>query len=159
MQSLQHAAQAIRQETHKSMCEVAQRLADCKDRAASCSQVMGMLKGLPAQGTGHDIMLPLGKAAFLPARLTNINCCHMTLGERAESPLWLLLLPESHLPYALQHRGADKPPWLPGSTCHYILSSSEKVFSTTCHWCRAWSADGVQQRESCGDSGSAAPRP
>ena len=66
------------------MREVAKRLADCKDRAASCSQVMGMLKRLPAQPS-HDIMLPLGKAAFLPARLTNIDCCHMTLGERAES--------------------------------------------------------------------------
>ena len=68
------------------MREVAKRLADCKGRAASCSQVMGMLKRLPAQQMSHDIMLPLGKAALLPARLTNIDCCHMTLGERAESP-------------------------------------------------------------------------
>ena len=107
MQNLQHAAQAIRQETQESMSEVGQRLTDCRDRAASCSQVMGMLKGLPAQQTNHDIMLPLGKAAILPARLTNINCCHVTLGERAESPFWLLLPIRSYLLHALQHRAAD----------------------------------------------------
>ena len=88
MQHLQHAAQAIRQETQESIREVARRLADCKDRSSSCSQVMGMLKRLPAQPS-HDIMLPLGKAALLPARLTNIDCFHMALGERAGSHFWV----------------------------------------------------------------------
>ena len=91
------------------MREVAKRLADCKDRAASCSQVTGMLKRLPAQQMSHDIMLPLGKAALLPARLTNIDCCHMTLGESAESLCGLLLPPDPHLP-ALQHHSAGHFP-------------------------------------------------
>lgn len=84
LQDLMHAAQAVRQETQASMQESRQRMQDQSERAESCKQVISMLKGLPDR-LSHDIMLPLGKAAFLPARLTDIERCQMTLGEHGEA--------------------------------------------------------------------------
>jgi len=86
LQDLKHADQAVRQETQASMQESWQRMQDQIERAESCKQVISMLKGLPDRPS-HDIMLPLGKAAFLPARLTDIERCQMTLGEHGEALL------------------------------------------------------------------------
>ena len=79
LQDLKHAAQVVRQETQASMQESRQRMQDQNERAGSCKQVISMLKGLPDRPS-HAIMLPLGKAAFLPARLIDIERCQMTLG-------------------------------------------------------------------------------
>lgn len=81
-QDLKHAAQAVWQETHASLAESRQRLEDQQSRLKTCGQVISMLKGLPDRPS-CDIMLPLGKAAFLPARLTNAERCHVTLGKPA----------------------------------------------------------------------------
>ena len=82
LQDLKHAAQAVWQETHASLAEGRQRMQDQHSKSDSCRQVISMLKGLPDRPS-HDIMLPLGKAAFLPARLTDTERCHVTLGENA----------------------------------------------------------------------------
>ena len=64
---------------------------DQKQKSETCKQVINMLTGLPDRPS-HDIMLPLGKAALLPARLTDTERCHVTLGEH------IAALPHAHLP-------------------------------------------------------------
>ena len=85
LQDLKYAAQAVWQESQASLAEGKQRMQDYSKRSESCSQVINMLKALPDR-TSHDIMLPLGEAAFIPARLSDPERCHVTLGEHAAAP-------------------------------------------------------------------------
>ena len=82
LQDWNHAAQAAWQEAQASLAEGRQRVQDQKQKSDTCQQVITMLKGLPDRPS-HDIMVPLGKAAFLPARLTDTERCHVTLGEHS----------------------------------------------------------------------------
>lgn len=85
LQDLKHAAQTLWQETQASIADSRQRFQAYHEKAQSCKQVTSMLKGLPKRPS-HDIMLPLGKAALLPARLVNIERCSMSLGEHLDNP-------------------------------------------------------------------------
>ncbi len=82
LQDLKHAARAVWQEAHAGLAAGRQRMQDQHSKSESYRQVISMLKGLPDRPS-HDIMLPLGKAAFLPTRLTDIERCHVTLGKKA----------------------------------------------------------------------------
>ena len=120
-QDLRHAAQAVWQETHASLAENRQRLQDQRKRSNTCGQVISMLKGLPDRPS-RDIMLPLGKAAFLPARLTDTERCHVTLGEHAATQ-----------PYAQMPRNTCSV-CMQGPSCLWRLSASwPGIF---CRMCR-----------------------
>ena len=51
-----------------------------KDRLSDCSQVHEKLRTLPDK-TSYDIMVPMGKVAFMPGKLVHTNELLVLLGE------------------------------------------------------------------------------
>lgn len=77
---LRKAAQRLAAETQASILSISETLQKLQTAQKESEAAAGMLTSLPHHGN-HEIMVPLGKAAFFPGRLVNTDRCLVEVGE------------------------------------------------------------------------------